>query len=365
MNNKIRVGIVGMGNNASALIQGIHRYARPDESAASEGRHGIRFPTLCGYAISDIEFSCGFDVDVRKIGLDLTTAIFSDPNCYPRTATELKPAGARVAPAPVLDGVPPFLANTVSVADGLSEEATPQDFVSCVDEVCRTGTEVLVNFLPSGSDAATTFFARVAAEARAAYINCTPSPAVHSPEIEEMFTSARLPLLGDDLESQFGSSLLHRTLLDALESRGLEVLQSYQVNLGGNTDFRNLTHRGDAKKLSKRKAISTSRASDRVDILPSGGFVRGLGDNKVGYIVIEGRGWLDMPVTIDVKLKVQDSSNAAGVVVDLIRLARAALDRGHAGYFPAAYYFKNPLGEKPITADALEEIKRIDSGEAP
>jgi len=186
---------------------------------------------------------------------------------------------------------------------------------------------------------------------------------VHSSEIVQLFKDARLPLLGDDLESQFGSSLLHRTLLKALQLRGLELLHSYQVNLGGNTDFKNLSHRPDAKKRSKLKAISTA-SLDRVDIVPSGGFVRGLRDNKVGYIVIEGRGWLNMPVTIDVKLRVQDSSNAAGVTVDLVRLARGAMDRQLAGYVPLTDYFKNPLGQKLNTEEALEAIKRFDRGEA-
>jgi myo-inositol-1-phosphate synthase len=268
-----------------------------------------------------------------------------------------------VQAAPVLDGVPAFLTELVDVSPQASSSA--QDwFERCTKIVQETRTEVLVNFLPSGSDQATTFFARVAAAGGAAYVNCTPTPAVHSPDILKLFQEARLPLLGDDLESQFGSSLLHRTLLGVLEERGLEVVHSYQVNLGGNTDFQNLAHRPEAKKRSKMKAISTTVSSDRVDVIPSGGFVKGLGDNKVGYIVVEGRGWMGTPVTLDLKVKVQDSSNAAGVTIDLVRLARGALDRKIAGDVPLSYYFKNPLSAKLPTTQALEAVRRFDRGES-
>jgi myo-inositol-1-phosphate synthase len=220
-----------------------------------------------------------------------------------------------------------------------------------------------VNFLPSGSDRATGFFAEAAARGGAAFVNCTASPAVHDPRLVELFEKNGQPLLGDDLESQFGSSLLHRTLLSVLRDRGLEILHSYQVNLGGNTDFKNLSARPDAKRRSKLKAISSGRAADRVDIIPSGGFVRGLGDRKVGYIVIEGRGWLDMPVTIDVKLHVQDSSNASGVTVDVVRLAAAARARGCAGSVDFSYYFKNPPGKKLETSEALRRVECFDRAE--
>jgi myo-inositol-1-phosphate synthase len=179
-----------------------------------------------------------------------------------------------------------------------------------------------------------------------------------------LFEDSKVPLLGDDLESQFGSSLLHRTILEALESRGLEVRHSYQVNLGGNTDFKNLSHRPDAKKRSKMTALNVSgSAAGKIDVLPSGGFIPGLGDNKVGYIVVEGRGWLGTPVTIDLRLKVQDSSNAIGVTIDLIRLARGAMIRGLSGAIPLSYYFKNPVGPKMSTEKAIEAVMRFDRGE--
>lgn len=360
--HEIRVGIAGIGNNASSLVQGVYWYSQPDGAReASAGSHGILFPRLCGYEVQDIEFSAAFEVDSRKIGRDLGTAIFSSPNCYPRALLTDPKTGVIVQPAPLLDGVPGFLADMITVAPQCAQ-SDERMFEDCVKTVRESETSVLINFLPAGSDHATLFFAQVAAAAGASYINCTPSPAVHSSEIAHLFEETKLPLLGDDLESQFGSSLLHRTLLGVLETRGLEVVHSYQLNLGGNTDFKNLFHRGDAKKYSKMKAISPITAADRVEIVPSGGFVRGLGDSKVGYIVIEGRGWLGMPVTLDLKLKVQDSSNASGVVVDLIRVARGAMERKLSGDLPLSYYFKNPRGTKLGTDEALEAIRRFDRG---
>ncbi len=365
MTSKIRVGLVGVGNNASAMVQGVYYYSDADGAdAAANGREGIRFPALCGYKISDIEFSSAFDVDARKVGLDLGQAIFSEPNRYPHVLADAPLTGVVVQGAPVLDGVPIFLAEMVEVAAESSVGQAADLFDTCVRSVRESNTEVLVNFLPSGSDQATEFFARVAAHGGAAYVNCTPSPAAHSPEILKLFEKVRLPLLGDDLESQFGSSLLHRTLLNALQERGLEIVHSYQINLGGNADFKNLSHRSEAKKRSKQKAISTVGLADRIDILPSGGFISGLGDNKVGYMVIGGRGWLNMPVTIDLKLKVQDSSNAIGVTVDLVRLARGARDRQLSGYVPLSYYFKNPLGNKLATEQALAVVEQFDRGES-
>lgn len=364
MGSRVRVAIAGVGNNASALVQGVLRYSEASVVARGlAGREGILFPRLCGYDIQDVEFSAAFDVDARKIGRDLGEAIFQEPNRYPRVLARDPVLGVVVHAAPALDGVPPFLAEMVDVASQSRESTADAMAEECVTVMKQSGTDVLVNFLPSGSDEATRFFARAAVAAGAAYINCTPTPAVHADEIREAFERAGLPILGDDLESQFGSSLIHRTLLQALEQRGLEIRHSYQVNLGGNTDFKNLSHRGDAKKRSKMRAVSTVAARDAIDILPSGGFVRGLGDNKVAYISIEGRGWLDMPVTIDLKLKVQDSSNAAGVSIDLVRLAKGARDRGLAGAVDLSYYFKNPPNRKLPTEAALDSIRLFDRGD--
>jgi myo-inositol-1-phosphate synthase len=360
----VRVGLVGVGNNASALVQGVFHYRTAAGAAAvASGRHGLRFPVLCGYAVGEVEFSCAFDVDERKIDLDLGEAIFSEPNRYPVVTGPME-TGVVVSRAPVLDGVPAFLDDLVLVAAGhRGRDRNGDDFDRCIEVVASTETEVLVNFLPSGSNDATDFFARVAAAAGAAYVNCTPTPAVHSDPVADLFLDAGVPLLGDDLESHFGSSLVHRTLLEALEQRGLEITHSYQVNLGGNTDFKNLFHRPGAKRASKRSALSTVSSADAVEVIPSAGYLSGLGDNKVGYISVEGVGWLGMPVSIDVKLKVQDSSNAAGVVIDLVRLAGAARERGLAGCVPLSYYFKNPAGEKLSTADALAQIERFDRGD--
>jgi len=359
------VGIVGVGNNTSALVQGVYRYSQPEGiNIATERQEGILFPKLCNYEIKDITFSVAFDVDSRKIGRDLGTAIYSEPNKYPRIFEEDLKTGTIVQPAPALDGVPEFLEDIVEVdqVSKPSSEELDSYFDFCVEKIHLSKTDVLVNFLPSGSHKATQFFARAAAKGHAAFINCIPSPVVNSPEILELFEKENLPLLGDDLESQFGSSLIHRTLLQTLETRGLEIMRSYQVNLGGNADFKNLQFRSDAKQQSKKKAISTiSSTPDRINIVPSGGFLPVLGDNKIGYLMIEGRGWLGMPVNIDLKLSVQDSSNAAGVVIDLIRIAKGAIDQGLSGYVSLSYYFKNPLDRKLDTDEAIEVIRSFNS----
>jgi myo-inositol-1-phosphate synthase len=363
MNKQVRLGIAGVGNNTSALVQGVHHYRKTGECREGQpAKHGVLFPRLCGFEIQDVVFTSAFDVDARKIGRDLGDAIFQKPNNYPRLYRDEIRTDVTVTAAPVFDGVPPFLAEHVQVsADLAAATGTEQLFAACVEEIRRTKTQVLLNNLPSGAEQATLFFARVAAAGGAAYVNCTPTAAAHSKEILHLFEEARLPLLGDDLESHFGSSLIHRTLLEALYQRGIEISQSYQINLGGNMDFKNLSHRSDAKKKSKMKALSPAVNADApIDVLPSGGFVRGLEDRKVGYIVVEGRGWLGTPVAIDLKLQVQDSSNAAGMIIDLVRIAQGAFDHGLKGDVPLSYYFKNPVAQKLSTASALEAVRALD-----
>lgn len=357
---EVRVGLIGVGNNSCALVQGVHHYGSPEGRRSAENNaDSIIFNELCGYAIDSLVVSCAFDVDRRKIGRCLNTAIFTEPNCYPRCTNIPLESGVKVSPAPVLDGVPDFLRAAIEVDDDSADDVE-ESFERCRAVVRDSGTDVLLNFLPSGSVKASEFFAAVAAEAPCAFVNATAVPIANAPAMRQRFEDRGVPVLGDDLESQFGSSLLHRTVLGALAQRGFDVHHSYQVNLGGNTDFRNLTSRAETKRRSKFRALGKNPyGEERIEILPSGGYLRGLEDHKVGYITVEGTGWLGRPVVIDLKLKVNDSSNAAGVVVDLVRLAKGAMDRGMAGAVPLSYYFKDPAGEKLPTAEALAEIHRL------
>lgn len=360
---EVRVGLVGVGNNSCALVQGAHYYGTPEgRETSSRNGDSIIFDELCGYPIRSIEFACAFDVDQRKIGEDLHTAMFSEPNCYPHCVELPGDAGVPVSQAPVLDGVPDFLRSTISIGKVNGSEADER-FDECVSVAREAETDVLLNFLPSGAVKASEFFASVAAQAGCAFVNATAVPIANAKEINAEFERQGVPVLGDDLESQFGSSLLHRTVLGALAQRGFDVHHSYQVNLGGNTDFKNLTSRADTKRRSKFRALGDNPYGEdgQVDILPSGGYLRGLEDHKVGYITVEGTGWLGRPVAIDLKLKVNDSSNAAGVAVDLVRIAKAAMDNGASGAVPLSYYFKDPVAEKLPTLQALGEIQQLDA----
>jgi myo-inositol-1-phosphate synthase len=357
---EVRVGLVGVGNNSCALAQGVHYYGTPEGRRSAES-HGdsIIFDQLCGYAIDSLVMSCAFDVDRRKIGHDLNGAIFTEPNCYPR-CTHLPPeSGVTVSPAPALDGVPDFLRGAIEVDDD-GDRDIEGSLERCRAVVRDSATDVLLNFLPSGSVEASEFFAAVAAEAPCAFVNATAVPIANASVMCKRFEANGVPVLGDDLESQFGSSLLHRTVLQALAQRGFDLRHSYQVNLGGNTDFRNLTSRAETKRRSKFRALGeNSYGEERIEIVPSGGWLRGLEDHKIGYIAVEGLGWLGRSVVIDLKLKVNDSSNAAGVAVDLVRLAKGAMDHGVAGAIPLSYYFKDPVAEKLPTAEALAEVHRL------
>lgn len=357
---KIRVGLLGVGNNSCAIVQGVAHYATAGRADAEAHRDGILFPSLCGYPIDAIVFSCAFDVDARKVGTDLHLAIFTEPNCYPRRVDLPAQSGVVVAPAPVLDGVPSFLEEAIEICDASNRHSAEELFDACVAAVAESETDVLLNFLPSGASRAIRFFADVALSAGCAFVNATATPIAHESSLSAKYKSGCVPLLGDDLESQFGSSLLHRTILAALAQRGFDLKHSYQVNFGGNTDFRNLSSRSDDKRRSKLVALGTYSNNGQVEILPSGGYLQGLEDHKVGYIAVEGAGWLGLPVTIDLKLKVNDSSNAAGIAVDLIRLAKAAKDNGVGGAVPLSYYFKNPTGKKRSTEAALGEVRRLD-----
>ncbi|MFG1871683.1 inositol-3-phosphate synthase [Micromonospora arborensis] len=297
MIERVRVAVVGVGNNTSALVQGIALHRQTGSLV------GIRRPVIDGLGVGDIDFVAAFATSDEKIGRDLTEAIFLAPNNFPRLDCELPTAN-------------------VPVTRGLVD-ATEVDRVAAA----LAGAEVLLYSAPSGRPGTAQAYAEAAHRAGVAFINTTADPIARDPELLGRFEAAGLPLLGDDLASQFGTSVLHDALLRLLAERGLTLVSSYQVNLGGTEDFRNLVENPNSKHQSKLNALS---AADKVQLAPLG-YLSQLKSQKVAHLNLEAQGWGETAVSLDVKLKVHDPSGAAGVNIDLIRLAASALRRGQGG----------------------------------
>lgn len=338
---KIKVGLIGIGNCASAIVQAVLL------SKKGHTLEGLLYSDIAGYKVSDIEFTLAIDVDRRKIGKDLTEAIFQGSNIFPKLDS-YGPVGVEVQPGPVLDGV----------SEHMKPYFQPHDMAVTVDDISRmvreTDTEVLLNMIPVGSEQATRAYAEAAVRGGAAFINGIPVFIASDPTgyWPRRFTEAGLPVLGDDVKGQFGATILHSALTSLMRDRGIIVEETYQLNVGGNTDFLNMKmeERLESKRISKTKAVTSTLnngdryiSQGRVRIGPSD-YVPFLGNTKVAYIYIKGRSLLGLPVELDVKLKVDDKSMFASVALDVIRLAKLSLDRGLAGpiHEASAYYFKHP-----------------------
>jgi myo-inositol-1-phosphate synthase len=315
MTERVKVAVIGVGNNVSALVQGIAFYRATGSLA------GIHRPVLDGLAVSDIDFVAAFVISPAKIGTDLTEAIFLPPNNFPRLISELP-----------LSGVP--------VRRGLTD-------ASEVDRMAAelAGAEVVLYAAPSGRPETAQAYAEATVQAGAAFINSTSDAVARDPRWLDRFAAAGLPLLGDDLTSQFGTSVVHHALLQLLAERGLTLTSSYQVNLGGTEDFRNLVENSNTKLQSKLNALGPDPVTaDRVQVAPLG-YLPHLKSHKVAHINIEAQAWGETSVSLDVKLKVHDPSGAAGVTIDLIRMAASALRQRRAGYLAeAAPLLKSPPG---------------------
>jgi myo-inositol-1-phosphate synthase len=310
MIDRVRLAVVGVGNNTSALVQGISFYRRTGRLV------GVTRPRIEGLGVGDVDVVAAFAVSAHKVGADLHDAIFAPPNNFPRMEGDLPPAG-------------------VTVQAGLVD-ATGIDRIAGA----LRGAEVVLYSAPSGRPAIALAYAQAALAAGAAFINTTSDPVARDAALVRRFEEAGLPLAGDDLASQFGTSVLHHTLLRLLQERGLTLTGSYQVNLGGTEDFRNLVANPNTKKQSKANAIG----SDLVAIAPLG-YLPHLGSQKIAHLNIEAQGWAGTPVSLDVHLKVHDPSGAAGVNIDLIRLAAVARRAGRGGHLPeAATLLKSPPG---------------------
>jgi myo-inositol-1-phosphate synthase len=337
MRDRIRVGIVGAGNCASALVQGVEYYR---EAGDGSDIPGLMHARLGGYHVSDIEFSCAFDVDADKVGADLAKALVSGHNNTVQFA-EVPETGVIVSRGPTLDGLGHYYRQEI-----VESPAPPVDVAKVLRD---TRTQVLVNYLPVGSERAAKFYAEQALEAGVGFVNCMPVFISSHPAWASRFAERGIPLIGDDVKSQVGSTIIHRVLAKLFEDRGVHLDHTYQLNFGGNMDFMNMLERErlTSKKISKTQAVTSqlrrSIGADNIHIGPSD-HVPWLEDRKWAHIRIEGREFGDVPITLDLKLEVWDSPNSAGVVIDAIRCIRLALDAGVGGALlgPSAYFMKSP-----------------------
>jgi len=345
---EIKTAIVGVGNCASALVQGRYYYADPEADIP-----GLITKDFDGYRASDIRFVAAFDVDERKVGLDLSQAIFAPPNCTTVFFKDVPKLGISVEMGYIIDSIPAHNGHC-SVEkrfqpkpNAYADEKEAKEAI--VGRLREAGTEVMVNYLPVGSERNTIFYAECAIEAGCAFVNAVP--VFVSQTHGERFRAAGLPILGDDVKSQVGATIIHRVLTRLFEDRGQPVLRTYQLNVGGNTDFFNMLDRTrlESKRISKTRAV-TSQMSEHppepgaVHIGPSD-YVPWLHDNKLCFLRIEAEQFGGVPMELELRLSVEDSPNSAGVIVDAIRAARVALDRGLAGPIieASAYLFKSPV----------------------
>ncbi|NLS06370.1 inositol-3-phosphate synthase [Rhizobium sp. P32RR-XVIII] len=334
---EIRVGLVGVGNCASSLVQGLTYYR---DVLGNEPVPGLMHVDLGGYHVRDIKISAAFDIAASKVGRDVAEAIYAEPNNTERFA-DIAPTGVEVRRGPTLDGIGKYLEDIV-------EEA--REPVADVANILRENeTDVLVCYLPVGSEKAAKWYAEQALDAGCAFINCIPVFIASTAEWQQKFADRGLPIIGDDIKSQVGATIIHRALVNLFRERGVRVDRTYQLNFGGNTDFLNMLERErlESKKISKTQAVTSQLdiplAANDVHVGPSD-YVPWLADRKLAYIRVEGTTFGGVPLNAELKLEVWDSPNSAGVVIDAVRCAKLALDRGIGGVLtgPASYFMKSP-----------------------
>ena len=335
--SKVRVAIIGVGNCASSLVQGVEYYAK---AGVEDKVPGLMHVKVGQYHVSDIEFTCAFDVDANKVGRDLSEAIWAEPNNTVKFA-DVPHLGVEVLRGHTYDGLGTYYRETVT-----ESELPPVDVANILRD---TNTDVLINYLPVGSEQAARFYAEQALEAGVALVNCMPVFIATNEDWAHRFTRKGVPIIGDDIKSQVGATISHRVLSKLFEDRGVVIDHTYQLNFGGNMDFKNMLERDrlKSKKISKTQSV-TSQISNGIDsedihIGPSD-HVPWLKDRKWAYIRIEGREFGDIPINMELKLEVWDSPNSAGVVIDAVRCAKLALDRGTGGPLlaPSSYFMKSP-----------------------
>ena len=334
MAGKIRVAIAGVGNCASSLIQGCSYYS--DNSCSSIG---LLHRDFGGYSVSDIEFVAAFDVDKRKVGKDLSDAIMAEPNCT-KTIFNIQETGVMVQRGPVLDGVAEHMADTFLVDEN-------QEACDVVGELKRSGAEILICYLPVGSAQAARFYAHAAIDAGVGFINAIPEFICSDDEWIQKFIEKDLPCAGDDIKSQIGATIVHRVLSRLIEDRGQFIDSTYQLNVGGNSDFENMRDetRLSSKRKSKTQAVVSILDNELINVrIGPSDYIPHLKDNKVCYINIKGRQFGNVPFELDVKLSVEDGPNSAGIMVDVIRAMKIALDNKKSGHLESisSLMFKSP-----------------------
>lgn len=335
--NKIRVAIIGVGNCASSLVQGIEFYKQASED---DFVPGLMHVNLGGYHIRDIEFSAAFDINATKVGKDLSEAIFAEPNNTYKFA-DVPPLGVTVHRGMTHDGIGKYLSDVITKADG------PTDDI--VGILKSTQTDVVISYLPVGSEMATKWYVEQILEAGCAFINCVPVFIASQQYWRKRFEDHNLPIIGDDIKSQVGATITHRVLTNLFRERGVRLDRTYQLNFGGNTDFLNMLERErlESKKISKTNAVTSQLdyhlSNDDAHVGPSD-YVPWLTDRKWCYIRMEGTTFGNVPLNLECKLEVWDSPNSAGVVIDAVRCAKLALERGIGGalYSPSSYFMKTP-----------------------
>jgi len=356
MTRRIKVAIAGLGSCASAIIQGLHYYKDAADDAVIPGLMHARFGP---YHISDIDIVAVFDVNTNKIGKDVSEAIFAKPNAA-RKFADVPHLGVEVLPGPILDGVAPHMRESFFCYEN------DDDAVDVATVLKDSGADILVNFLPVGSDKATKNYAQAALDAGVAFANGIPSFIVSDPEWAKKFEDAGLPCAGDDIKSQLGATILHRVLMQLMNDRGIHVKETYQLNVGGNTDFENMKQEARlvTKRISKTEAVTSVLPYEVPTRIGPSDFVPFLGDEKVCYLHAIGHNFGDNPVNVNLKLSVQDSPNSAGVMIDVIRALAIAQDRGIKGplYSISAYSFKHPPRQVP-DFEGKERVEQYIRGE--
>jgi len=341
----IKIAVVGVGNCASALIQGLHYY----KDKGPEQAIGLMHWEIGGYRPEDIEVVAAFDIDQRKVGQDVSQAIFAPPNCTEKFCREIRDSGTVVRMGRILDGVSDHMGDYKENRTFLPADLPEADQDTVVRILKESEAQILLNYLPVGSEKATRFYAECALEAGTAFINNIPVFIASDIKWAKKFALKKIPLIGDDIKSQLGATIAHRVLTDLFKKRGVQLDRTYQLNTGGNTDFLNMLNRKrlSSKKKSKTEAVQ-SVAAERLDdenihIGPSD-YVPWQNDNKVCFIRMEGRMFGDVPIDLEMRLSVQDSPNSAGVAIDTIRCAKLALDQNIGGVLeaPSAYFCKHP-----------------------
>jgi myo-inositol-1-phosphate synthase len=349
--HKIRVAVAGVGNCASALLQGIEYYRDLPKPGDGTFIPGLTNRDIGGYLPGDIEIVAAFDIDRRKVGRPVNEAIFAPPNCTNRFVPDMPAGGPVVRMAPVLDGVAPHMREYPEEQTFLPSDETPCDVEAVLRE---SGAEILVNYLPVGSEEATRFYAEICLATGVSLVNCIPVFLASDPQWAERFRQRGIPIVGDDIKSQLGATIVHRALARLFSERGIRVRRTYQLNTGGNTDFLNMLSRQrlQSKKISKTEAVTSVLthpiADEDIHIGPSD-YVPWQRDNKLCFLRIEGEGFGGLPIEVELRLSVTDSPNSAGVGLDAIRLCRLGRDMGLAGPLlaPSAYFMKHPPVQLP------------------